>query len=234
MSKKLGRMAKSLGRRAFTLPEVLVTVALVGLLAAVVVPTVVGTMKKGDANRVAQDVTDIRGAVEQFVSDVRKYPASIGQLTNPITASLKPLQTTNTTPSTYTASDVARWKGPYLSKDSVATTSTGFGYTIQSAFVTDTFTTNLASCGACAGGAGFGPGLPSTATAFVAGKMFLTVRICATLSGVACVATAAPAVDSLAWLTIEQQIDDANAVTGSVRFRSDSGFIKILAIPIQP
>jgi len=204
-------------RRGFTLPEVLVTVALVAVLAAVVVPTVANQVKKGDPNRLAQDVTNMRGGIEQFLSDVRKYPASIGQLTNPISTSMKPLATSAATPSSYTAADVARWKGPYLTKDSLASSATGFGWAIQYAFQTDTFATT----------ASFGK-------ATSADTKFLTLRVCTSLSGVACTYAPTSPIDSLSWLSFEQQFDDANSLSGTVRYKSDSGFIKILAMPIQP
>lgn len=216
MSKRLRRMTQAFAGGAFTLPEVLVTVALVAILAAVVVPTVVNQVKKGDPNRVAQDVTDIRGAIEQFISDVRKYPASMGQLTNAITTSQKPLQTGGSTPSNYTAADVARWRGPYLTKDSSTVSATGFGWAIQSAFVTDSFA-NTSSYGA------------QTTNP----NRFLTLRMCQAVSGVSC-AYGANVVDSASWLLFERQFDDTIALSGSVRYKSDSGIVKVLAMPIQP
>ncbi|HEY9228264.1 MAG TPA: prepilin-type N-terminal cleavage/methylation domain-containing protein, partial [Gemmatimonadaceae bacterium] len=113
-------------RAGFTLPEVLVTITLVAALAAVVVPAVAGQLKKGDPSRVGQDVSAIRGAVEQFLSDVRRYPAAIQQVTAPITTSQAPLS--STAQSTYGAADVNRWRGPYLTKDSIGATSTGYGW----------------------------------------------------------------------------------------------------------
>lgn len=203
--------------RGFTLPEVLVTIALVAVLAAVVVPTIANQVKKGDPNRLAQDVTDIRGAIEQFLSDVRKYPASIGELTNPISTSMKPLATSGTTPTSYNSSDVARWKGPYLTKDSATAANTGFGYFIQYAFQADTF----AATGSFGGAANTNP-------------KYMILKVCPALSSGSCVTPTSGAVDSLSWLSFEQQFDDVVALSGSVRFRSDSDFIKVLLMPIQP
>jgi prepilin-type N-terminal cleavage/methylation domain-containing protein len=122
-------------RPAFTLPELLVTISLIAVLGAVVVPAVAGQLKKGDPSRVGSDVAAIRSAAEQFVTDVRRYPAAMQQLTAPITASMSPLP--STAQAGYGAADVARWKGPYLTKDSIGAVSTGFGWTFKPNFEVD-------------------------------------------------------------------------------------------------
>jgi prepilin-type N-terminal cleavage/methylation domain-containing protein len=143
-------------RKAFTLPEVLVTITLIAALAAVVVPAIAGQLKKADPSRVGQDVTAIRSAVEQFLSDVRRYPAAIQQVTAPITASMSPLTTTSQGP--YGAADVARWRGPYLNKDSIGAVGTGFGWTFKPGFEVDTLQ-------------------PSGASSVASGQRFMTLKI---------------------------------------------------------
>jgi len=59
-------------RRGFTLPEVIVTITLIGVLASVVVPTIISQVKKGDPARVGSDFMAVRGAIEQFLTDVRR------------------------------------------------------------------------------------------------------------------------------------------------------------------
>lgn len=119
-----------LRRKGFTLPEVLVTVAIISLLAAVVIPTVAGQLTKGDTGRVGSDLMAIRGGTEQFLSDVRRYPSSISQLTTKISTGMTPLTTSNN----YTTNDVARWHGPYLNKDQSAALSTGYGLSFTGSF----------------------------------------------------------------------------------------------------
>jgi prepilin-type N-terminal cleavage/methylation domain-containing protein len=122
-------------RAAFTLPELLVTISLIAVLGAVVVPAVAGQLKKGDPGRISGDVAAIRSAAEQFLTDVRQYPAAIQQLTAPINASMSPLSSTSQ--STYGSADIARWRGPYLTKDSIGAVLTGFGWTFKPNFEVD-------------------------------------------------------------------------------------------------
>lgn len=123
-------------RKGFTLAEVLVTVSIVAILSAVVVPSVVRQIDKGDTGRAAQDIANIRVGVEQFVSDVRKYPGDVGQLTHELSGSTdKDLVGA----AVYTANQQARWKGPYVSKDSASMLKTAYGWSFMPQFYSDTF-----------------------------------------------------------------------------------------------
>jgi prepilin-type N-terminal cleavage/methylation domain-containing protein len=97
-------------RAGFTLPEVLVTVAIVAILAAVVVPAVTNQISKGETGSVASAVTSYSTAVTAFVTDVRRYPGALSQLTNKIATT-----DNDVTGRPYSTSDVALWKGPYTS-----------------------------------------------------------------------------------------------------------------------
>lgn len=119
------------------------TIALISVLAAVVIPAVTSQITKGDLGRVSSDLLSIRSAMEQFISDVRRYPSSVAQLTNKPTAlsngPLPPVGTGNPTcalvvATTYTAQEVARWRGPYLNKDSLAAIVTGYSQSIRPCF----------------------------------------------------------------------------------------------------
>lgn len=113
---------KTRNRRGFTLPEILVTVTVVAVLAAVVVPAVTQYAGKGDAPSTKQDVDGIRQGVTGFVTDIRSYPDSLGDLV------------------ASTAADSARWKGPYsqISLTSGKFTSSGLNVTFKAAFHNDT------------------------------------------------------------------------------------------------
>ncbi|HXT18161.1 MAG TPA: prepilin-type N-terminal cleavage/methylation domain-containing protein [Gemmatimonadaceae bacterium] len=68
-------------RRGFTLPEVLVTVTVVAVLAAVVVPAVTQYVNKGDTPVFQQDLSEIRNAVTAYIADNRSFPAEFYDLT---------------------------------------------------------------------------------------------------------------------------------------------------------
>lgn len=107
-------------RLGFTLAEVLVTLAIIAVMAAVLLPALNSQLSKGDTGRLASDLTNIQTAAQAFVSDVHRFPATTTQLTTAITSGSADLLT-NTIPGTLTA----KWKGPYLAKDAVANTAGG-------------------------------------------------------------------------------------------------------------
>lgn len=110
-------MFKQRSRRGgFTLPEVLVTVAIVAVLAAMVVPAVTQQISKGDAPAIKGSINGLQTAFTSFVSDVRKLPGEISQLQNPLVAGTdKDLGTTAINGTAYTGPIASRWKGPYES-----------------------------------------------------------------------------------------------------------------------
>lgn len=105
-------------RTGFTLPEVLVTVAIVAILAAIVVPTVTNQISKGDDSSLSTNISSFRTGITAFVSDVRKFPGVLQDLL------YRPVATDNDiVGGAYGAGAVNRWRGPYMSgslKDSVA------------------------------------------------------------------------------------------------------------------
>jgi prepilin-type N-terminal cleavage/methylation domain-containing protein len=98
-------MKKSV-RRGFTLPEILVTVTVVAVLAAVVVPAVTQYVNKGDTPATQQDIEQVRNAITGYIADSRQYPASLYNLS--------------------IANAVTGAKGPYLAASIQNSTATGF------------------------------------------------------------------------------------------------------------
>lgn len=97
-------------KSGFTLPEVLVTVAIVAVLAAVVVPTVTSQIGKGDESSFQSGTTNLRTGITAFVSDTRRWPGRLSDLFNaPAAADLDLFN------AAYGAPAVARWRGPYMS-----------------------------------------------------------------------------------------------------------------------
>ena len=102
-------LKKRRSRRAgFTLPEVLVTVAIVSVLAAIVVPTVTSQITKGDETRFQTTIANLRTGVTAFVSDVRRFPGANSHLYNVITG-------LNDLSGVAYGGTSTRWKGPYVS-----------------------------------------------------------------------------------------------------------------------
>jgi type IV pilus assembly protein PilE len=60
--------------KGFTLIEVLVTVVVIGVLAAVVIPAVTAQVTAGDSARVINDLNNIRTGIENFDIAVRQFP----------------------------------------------------------------------------------------------------------------------------------------------------------------
>ena len=194
-----------LARKGFTLPEVIVTITLIAVLASVVVPTIVSQIKKGDPTRTGQDFLAVRGAVEQFLSDVRKYPGSIAQITALISTAQNPLTTTAIAP--YGSAEVQRWRGPYLTKDGTAALLTGFGLSMNNNFDVDTLAV-------------------SGAASVLGGQRYMVVsvpmKVGATIVN-----------DSLSALELDRHFDDGVLLTGSIRYRAGTtDTLKYLLMPI--
>jgi prepilin-type N-terminal cleavage/methylation domain-containing protein len=122
-------MQKSRGRKGFTLPEVLVTLAIVATLAAVLLPALNSQLSKGDAGRGASDLVSLQTAIGAFASDIRRYPGDMAQLAE------GPLSGTDILGNAFPSGAPAKWKGPYLTKSLVGgNLTTGFGATIVGDF----------------------------------------------------------------------------------------------------
>lgn len=131
---KKTQLTHSRRHRGFTLVEVLVTIAIVSVLAGVLLPALFNQLGAGDAGRLATDLRSLRTGVETFGSDVHRLPANITQLITPITASDADINAAS-----YTAPLIARWKGPYVARDFVAATGGG---TFSNTFILVTGTNN--------------------------------------------------------------------------------------------
>lgn len=120
-------------RAGFTLPEVLVAVAMVGVLSAVVMPTVIGQIGKGEISRVIQDIQSIEQSAQMFRTDLGVWPGKVEHLvTQPLADDAGFLDASG---GQYTTTAVSKWNGPYLARGEVPTTGlpTGGGGTVANA-----------------------------------------------------------------------------------------------------
>jgi general secretion pathway protein G len=84
-------------RRAFTLVEMLLVVTIIGILAALVIPKIVGRSEQARETAVRADLASIKTALDAFEVDNGNYPKSLGDL----------VQAPN---------NATHWHGPYLDK----------------------------------------------------------------------------------------------------------------------
>jgi prepilin-type N-terminal cleavage/methylation domain-containing protein len=115
-------------KRGFTLAEVLVTTAVVAVVAAVVIPSVVRQITAGDPGRTSQDLQAVRTGIENFTLNLRpSYPGDIEDLINtPVAGTDKGIFGSS---DDYTATQVTTWKGPYLEKTTSAATASAAVFT---------------------------------------------------------------------------------------------------------
>lgn len=129
-------------RRGFTLIETIVTVGLIAVLAAFVVPTVMQKAGVADPVKVQNDLGAVETAIIGFINDTRgARPDSLTQLTEAISSTNLQLSNDN-----FTAQQAGNWKGPYLSRIGAANVPmpTGYGLSVNQALIDFDATNNVA------------------------------------------------------------------------------------------
>ena len=76
---------RSLRVRGFTLIEMIVVIAIIGVLASIIVVRYAGKTDQAKAAAARSQVAQMEGAVISFQADVGRLPSSLGELVNPPT-----------------------------------------------------------------------------------------------------------------------------------------------------
>ncbi len=93
--------------RGFTLIEIMIVVAIIGLIASLIMPNLLGRYERSKEEVTKAQVEMLGSAVQAFMIDMNKCPASLEELAN---------------------SQDPKWRGPYLSKREVPKDAWGRDY----------------------------------------------------------------------------------------------------------
>lgn len=122
------RSAHDRRRRGFTLVEVIVTATLIAVLAAVLIPVVLGRIDQGRSAALGQTLDALGDAIQSYRADVRRYPTQLRNLVTPPDAGLQDL-CGQTVPAQFRS----EWRGPYIRRSVEAS-----GIAVGDAVVLDT------------------------------------------------------------------------------------------------
>jgi len=96
------RIRRRIGSRGFTLVELLVVLAILGLIAAIAVPQTIGYLGRAKSNTAGIQIDNLGAVLDLYRLDVGRYPSDsegLESLVNP-------------------PADLGNWAGPYLKKES--------------------------------------------------------------------------------------------------------------------
>jgi prepilin-type N-terminal cleavage/methylation domain-containing protein len=118
----------------FTLIETIVTVGLLSVIAAFVIPTVIQKAGAGDPVKVQNDIGAITTGLETFATDTKAgFPRLLASITAKPTTSSQVVDLSTAGTVNLTANQVSAWNGPYLGatistaqKDSIGTGFNGY------------------------------------------------------------------------------------------------------------
>ena len=90
---KIKRSRRNQRRAGFSLAELMVVIVIIGLLATVVVPNVVGKLGKANITKAKQDIVALANAVESYqIDNANRLPEDLSVLVEPDDAGTKYLK----------------------------------------------------------------------------------------------------------------------------------------------
>ena len=99
------------GRNGFTLIEILIVVAIIGLIATLIAPNLIGRFERSKEEITKAQVEMLSSAIQSFMLDMARFPNSLEELIN---------------------SNEPKWRGPYLSKRTLPKDPWGRDYQYKS------------------------------------------------------------------------------------------------------
>lgn len=101
-----------MSRRGFTLIEILLVMVIIAIIAAIVLPRVLGARQRANESNARSTLQEMRKAVKEFEGDCGSYPSNLTDLTLRAAPSSGIIWTgTGTSTRSIKSTD---WKGPYL------------------------------------------------------------------------------------------------------------------------
>ena len=98
-----------LKNKAFTLIEIMVVVAIIGVMAAMLVPQLAKAIERSKVSRTTSELTTIRNAENAYFTDVGSYPPCVWEYGRPWGADVSLVDKSG-----ITGSHSSSWNGPYL------------------------------------------------------------------------------------------------------------------------